>query len=100
MKELWRRLLALLSFDSSSTRLSWLLAAINMALVLLVLAGMSWSAIGLLQDLGDEQALARVQLAGATAREEVRRVSEDTLTTARVLASRPTIARLLTEAQS
>jgi len=100
MKELWRRLLAILRFDSSSTRLSWLLVAINMALVLMVLAGISWSAIGLLRDLGDEQALGRAQLAGATAREELRRVSEDTLTVARALANHPTLGRLLDENQA
>jgi signal transduction histidine kinase len=97
MKEIWTRLLATLRFDPSATRLSWLLAAINVALVLLVLIGISLSAIGLLRDLGDEQALGRVQLAGATAREELRRASEDTLTTVRDLASRPTIGRLLSE---
>ena len=97
MKAFWNRLLALLRFDSGSTHLAWLLAAINMALVLLVLAGMSWSAIGLLRDLGNEQALARVQLAGATAREELRRASEDALTTARDIARRPVLNRLLAE---
>ncbi len=97
MKAFWSRLLALIRFDSSSTHLAWFLAAINMALVLLVLAGMSWSAIGLLRDLGNEQALARVQLAGATAREELRRASEDALTAARDIARRPVLNRLLAE---
>lgn len=100
MQAIWSRLAALIRFDSSSTHLAWLLAAINMALVLLVLAGMSWSAIGLLRDLGNEQALARVQLAGATAREELRRASEDSLTAARDIARRPTLARLLAEQAS
>ena len=97
MKAFWSRLAALIRFDSGSTQLAWLLAAINMALVLLVLAGMSWSAIGLLRDLGDEQALARVQLAGATAREELRRAGEDTLTAARDIARRPTLIRLIAD---
>ncbi len=100
MRDWWQRLVAMLRFDSSSTQLSWLLAAINVALVLLVLAGMSWSAIGLLRDLADQQALSRVQLAGATAREELRRISEDTQSAARILASRPTLERLLTEDQT
>ena len=99
VRKLRERLTAALRFDSSSTRLSWLLAAINMALVLLVLGGMSWSAIDLLRKLRDDQAFGRVQLAGATARDELRRVGEDTLTTARVLASDPTITRLLTDNQ-
>jgi signal transduction histidine kinase len=100
MLKSWHRLTAALRFGSSSTRLSWLLAAINMALVLLVLGGMSWSAIDLLRKLRDDQAFGRVQLAGATARDELRRVGEDTLTAARVLASRPTIERLLTDNQA
>jgi signal transduction histidine kinase len=97
LADLRRRLAAIVRFDSSTTRLSWLLASINVALVLLVLIGMSFSAIGLLRDLGDEQALARARLGGATAREELRRLGEDTLTTARDLAGRPTINRLLAE---
>ena len=36
-----------------------------------------------------------MQLAGAAAREEVRRLGEDTLTTARVLAARPPLQRLI-----
>ncbi|MGH8262115.1 MAG: ATP-binding protein [Steroidobacteraceae bacterium] len=100
MREWWQRLFAMRQFDARSTRLSWLLAGINVVLVLLVLAAMSWSAIGLLRDLADQQALSRVQLAGATAREELRKASEDIQTTARVLASRPTLARLLTENQT
>jgi len=93
----WRRLVSAVSIDSGTARLGWLLAAINATLVLLVLVGMSFSAITLLRDLGDEQALARARLGGATAREELRRVSEDVLATARDLASRPTIDRLLND---
>lgn len=100
MREFLRRLLAILRFDSSSSRLSWLLAAINVVLVLGVVAALSWSAIGLLRDLADQQALGRVQLAGATAREELRRASEDIQTSARGLASRPTIARLIDDEQT
>ena len=100
MREWVQRLFAIRRFDARSTRLSWLLAGINVVLVLLVLAAMSWSAIGLLRDLADQQALGRVQLAGATAREELRKASEDIQTTARVLASRPTLARLLTDNQT
>jgi signal transduction histidine kinase len=99
MRAWLQRLFAMRRLNAGSTRLSWLLAAINMVLVLLVLAAMSWSAIGLLRDLADRQALSRVQLAGATAREELRKASEDIQTMARVLASRPTLVRLLTENQ-
>jgi signal transduction histidine kinase len=75
---------------------AWL-AGINVLVVLLVLFGISISAIGLLRDLADEQGLARVRLAGAAAREDIRRVSEDTLTAARTLAARPTLQRLIRE---
>src|SRR5258705_1371012 len=100
MREWLQRLFAMRHFDARSPRLSWLLAAIKVVLVLLVLAAMSWSAIGLLRDLADQQALGRVQLAGATAREELRKASEDIQTTARGLASRPTLVRLLTDNQT
>jgi signal transduction histidine kinase/HAMP domain-containing protein len=49
--------------------------------------------------LADEQGKARVLLAGATAHEDVRRMTEDALTSARVLAQRPTLQRLIAERQ-
>jgi hypothetical protein len=54
----------------------------------------------LLRDQAEEQALDRVRLAGLSARDEIRRTSEDTLTSARLLASRPTLQRLVREGQS
>lgn len=75
---------------------AWL-AGINVLVVLLVIGGISVSAIGLLRDLADEQGLGRVRLAGASAREELRRHSEDTLTASRTLAARPTLQRLIRE---
>jgi len=86
-----------LQLDFRRAKLSWLLAAINVLLVILVVGGISISAVGLLRKLADDQGLVRVQLAGATAREELRRLSEDTLTAARGLASRPTLLRMVTE---
>ncbi len=77
--------------------LGWWLAAINVLIVVLVAAGMSWFAIDLLGRLADSQERARVQLAGADARAELTRASEDALTYARVLTERPTLRRLLTE---
>ncbi len=53
------------------------------------------SAVGLLRKQAEQQALSRVQLAGISAREEVRRVGEDTVTAARVLAGRPSLALLI-----
>jgi len=77
--------------------LGWWLAASNVAIVLLVAAGISYFAIDMLRDLADNQQKVRVQLAGANARQEITRMAEDTLTYARVLADRPPLGRLLSE---
>jgi signal transduction histidine kinase len=77
--------------------LGWWLAASNVAIVLLVAAGISYFAIDMLRGLADSQQKVRVQLAGANARQEITRMAEDTLTYARVLAERPPLARLLGE---
>jgi signal transduction histidine kinase len=77
--------------------LGWWLAASNVAIVLLVALGISYFAIDMLRDLADSQQKVRVQLAGANARQEITRMSEDTLTYARVLAERPPLRRLLAE---
>ncbi len=77
--------------------LGWWLAASNVAIVLLVAAGISYFAIDMLRDLADNQQKVRVQLAGANARQEITRMAEDTLTYARVLAERPPLGRLLSE---
>jgi signal transduction histidine kinase len=84
-------------FDPTRQRLGWLLACINVGLVLLVVAAISGSATALLDDLAEENAFARVRLGGAIAREEVRREAEDAVSTARLLAGRPTLQRLIAE---
>ena len=86
--------------DPATTSLGWWLVAIHLALVLLVGGGISWYASGMLHDLADEQGKARVQLAATTAREDLRRMGEDALATARALADRPTLQRLTAEGQS
>jgi len=86
-----------LRFDPAKTSLGWWLAASQVLVVLLVAGGISLYAIGMLRVLADEQGKARVQLAGAMAREDLRRFVEDAVTSARVLADRPTLNRLLTE---
>src|SRR5437016_2437115 len=86
--------------DPATTSLGWWLVAIHLALVLLVGGGISWYASGMLRDLADEQGKARVQLAATTAREDLRRMGEDALATARALAERPTLQRLTAEGQS
>ena len=97
MQERARQLWIRLKFDPANTGLGWWLAAINVAIVVLVVGGISFSAIGMLRDLAAEQGKARVQLAGAMAREDLRRFGEDAVTAAHVLADRPTLQRLLSE---
>lgn len=97
MLERARELLERLKFDPAKTGLGWWLAAINVAIVLLVVGGISFSAVGMLRDLADEQGKARVQLAGAIAREDLRKLGEDAVTAAHVLAERPTLQRLVAE---
>jgi signal transduction histidine kinase len=77
--------------------LGWWLAASNVAIVLLVAAGISYFAIDMLRDLADNEQKSHVQLAGANARAEINRMAEDTLTYARVIAERPPLRRLIAE---
>jgi signal transduction histidine kinase len=78
---------------------AWLIAT-QVAIVLLVGGGIAWYASGMLHALADQQGKARVQLAATTAREDLRRIGEGALATARALADRPTLQRLLAEGQS
>src|SRR4051794_5350249 len=64
-------------------------------LVLASILVLAVSAVGLLRKQSEQQALARVELAGISAREEIRRIGEDGLTASRGLASRPTLQRLI-----
>ena len=66
-------------------------------LLLAAILVLAFSAVGLLRKQAEQQALSRVQLAGISAREAVRRVGEDTLTAARVLAARPSLPLLIRE---
>ena len=66
-------------------------------LLLSAIVALAFSAVGLLRKQAEQQALARVQLAGIGAREAVRRVGEDTLTAARILAGRQPLPRLIRE---
>jgi signal transduction histidine kinase len=84
-----------LELDPEKTSLRTLLPAINVALVLLVIIGISFSAVGLLRKLADEQGLSQVQLAGAVAREELRKISEDVLKQTRNMAADATLRRLV-----
>src|SRR5581483_7091511 len=91
---------AALGPDPEKTSLGWWMVAIHVAIVLLVGGGISYSAIRILHALADEQGKARAQLAGAMAREDLRRMGEDTLTAARALAERPTLQRLVAEGRT
>lgn len=64
-------------------------------LVLASILVLAFNAVSLLRKQAEQNSLARVELAGASAREEIRRLGEDTLTAARVVASRPTLHRLI-----
>ncbi len=86
-----------LQLDTSRASLGVWVAIINVAIVILVVGGISVSAIGSLRELADQQGKARVQLAGATAREDLRRFGEDALTQARTVADRTTFQRLLAQ---
>jgi signal transduction histidine kinase len=63
--------------------------------LLLAIAALAIGSGSLLRDQADEQALARVRVAGLAARYEIRRIGEDVVTSARLLAGRPTLLRLL-----
>jgi len=63
-------------------------------LLLLSILALALGGIGLLREQAREQALSAVQLAGVGARDEIRRYSESALTSARLLAGRPTLLRL------
>jgi signal transduction histidine kinase len=68
-------------------------------LLLVAIVALALAGTGLLRDQAEEQALSQVRLAGVEARDELRRSSEDALTSARLLASRPTLQRLLRAGQ-
>lgn len=89
-----------IEFDIARLSLSSWLAGINIAVVLLVVGGISISAIGSLEDLADQQGSARALLGGAMAREDLRRFNEDALTHAKAVAAQAALQRLLANRQS
>ena len=68
--------------------------------VLFSIVAIALASIGLLRDQAAEQALSSVRAAAHAARYEIRRVGEDTVTAARLLAGRPTLARLTLESNT
>jgi signal transduction histidine kinase len=77
--------------------LSTLLIGLNAGLVLIAVVAVAAAAVGLIERFAEEQALARVNLAGASAQEAVERSARDVATSAHLLAERPTVKRLLAE---
>jgi signal transduction histidine kinase/HAMP domain-containing protein len=73
---------------------SWLGGG-SVVVVLIAVVAMAIACAVLLNRAVQQQALMRVQLAATSARELMRRVGEDVLTDAQVLAERPTLLRLL-----
>ena len=64
-------------------------------LVLVSILVLALAGVGLLRQQAQQQALARVELGGLDAREQLRRLSEDTLTAVRLTADRQTLQRLI-----
>ncbi|HEV8578598.1 MAG TPA: ATP-binding protein [Thermoanaerobaculia bacterium] len=77
-----------------------LLIGLNSGLVLLAVVAVVAAAVGLIERFADEQGLARVNLAGASAQEAVARSARDVRTSAQLLAERPTVKRLLAEGKA
>ncbi|MFO1454688.1 MAG: ATP-binding protein [Steroidobacteraceae bacterium] len=73
---------------------SWLGGG-SAVVVAIAVAAMAFACSVMLARLVEGQALARVQLAAASGRDQLRRIGEDSLSDARVLAERPTLQRLL-----
>lgn len=76
-------------------RLGTLLIGLNTGLVALAVICVSIAGVRLLGRLADEQALARVGLAGANALQAVERSAGDVATSADLLSERPTVGRFL-----
>ncbi len=66
-------------------------------LVLFAIVAIALTSLGLLRDQAAEQSLSRVGAAVHQARYEIRRVGEEAVTASRLLAGRPTLARLVRE---
>jgi signal transduction histidine kinase len=76
------------------------LAIVTALLVIPAIAVLSFAGVRLLRELAEAEALIRVELAAASAREGLRQSTEDLLIKARVLGERPTLQRLLREGDS
>lgn len=93
-----RLLLERLRIDPATTRLRWWLAGSEVVIVLMVAGGLSLYAGERLRQVADSQGTARVQLGGAMARETLRRMQQDTLSSARAIGDDPALQRALLQA--
>ena len=75
--------------------LSSLLMALNAGLVLVAVVGMAAGAVRVLRQLADRQALARADLAAQSAAAAIERGGDRVLASARLLADRPAVGRIL-----
>jgi signal transduction histidine kinase/HAMP domain-containing protein len=75
--------------------LSSLLMALNAGLVLVAVVGMAVGAVRVLRQLADGQALARADLAAQSAVLAIERAGDRALASARLLADRPAVGRIL-----
>jgi signal transduction histidine kinase len=91
-------LLERLRIDPATTRLRWWLAGSEVAIVLMVAGGLSLYAGERLRQVADSQGTARVQFGGAMALETLRRMQEDTLSSARSIGDDPALQKALQEA--
>jgi signal transduction histidine kinase len=73
------------------------LVGANVGLVLLAVVLVALAAAARMERLADEQALARVQLAGSNALKDISQIGEVVQISARLLGERPTLARMLKE---
>jgi signal transduction histidine kinase len=77
--------------------LGTLLIGVNVGLVVAAVVGVALAGSSLLRRLADEQALARVRLAGSSARQAIEQAGESLVTSGRLLVARPAFGHLLTE---
>src|SRR6202040_3725839 len=75
--------------------LSSLLMALNAGLVLVAVVGTAAGAVRVLRQLADRQALARADLAAQSAALAIERAGDRVLASARLLADRPAVGRIL-----
>jgi signal transduction histidine kinase len=76
-------------------RLSTLLIGVNVGLLLLAVAGVAIFAVRLLEQLADDQALARVTQAGSSAQKSIAQAGAEVASDAQLLRERPTLRRLI-----